>query len=100
MKISDLDAQLPLRYKKSITVPVPWEKKGTVMRKAMEYSENYKRMLVEGVKIFKDDDTSVLLYPAKESANFVVLSDSSSHETADSLAKSFAGLITQWKEEI
>ena len=100
LKISDLDAQLPLRYKKSITVPVPWEKKGTVMRKAMEYSENYKRMLVEGVKIFKDDDTSVLLYPAKESANFVVLSDSSSHETADSLAKSFAGLITQWKEEI
>ena len=100
LRISELDSKLPIRFKKSITVPVPWEKKGTIMRKAMEYSENSKRILVEGVKIFRDDDASVLLYPEKESANFVVLSDSDSMEVAESLAKSYVGLITQWKEEI
>lgn len=99
LSISEIDNILPLHYQKSIVVPVPWDKKGTVMRKAMENSEAMDRLLIEGVKIFKDE-SSVLLYPEKESANFVVLSDSSCPKTAEALANSYAGLITQWKEEL
>lgn len=98
LRISDLDKKLPQYYQKSIIVHVPWEKKGTIMRRAMEASEGMERMLVEGVKIFKEEG-SVLLYPEKESANFVVLSNSKEPEAAESLANYYAGLITQWKEE-
>jgi len=95
----ELDDMLPVRHQTWITVPVAWEKKGTVMRKAMEYSEGLERQLVEGVKIFKDGN-SVLLYPEKESANFTVISDCVSFDTSESLAKTYAALINQWKEEM
>ena len=98
LRISELDDTLPVRYQHTVTVPVPWEKKGTVMRKAMEYSDNLERQLVEGVKIFRDGN-SVLLYPEKESAFFTVVSDSACFKTAESIAKTYAAHIEQWKEE-
>ena len=98
LRISEIDDKLPVRYQSVSTVPVPWEKKGTVMRKAMEHSEGMERVLVEGVKIFKNDN-STLLYPDKESPNFSVVSDSASFETAESLVKTYSSLITQWQED-
>lgn len=97
-KLSDLDNMLPQRYQVSVVVPVAWEKKGQVMRKAMEYSEGMERQLVEGVKFFKNG-SSVILYPEKESASFTVLSDSDNFTIADNLAKQFVALIEHWKNE-
>lgn len=99
LHISELDDKLPVRYQSTITVAVPWDKKGTVMRKAMEFSEDLDRQLVEGVKIFRNGN-SVLLYPEKENPNFTVIVDSANFDTAESLAKSYAAYINQWQEEI
>jgi mannose-1-phosphate guanylyltransferase/phosphomannomutase len=96
--ISDLDEQLPLRHQVVKQVDVAWEKKGTVMRKAMEHSEGMERMLVEGVKIFKDGN-SVLIYPEKENAKFAIISDSEDPETAGLLAKKYTKLVSEWKDE-
>jgi mannose-1-phosphate guanylyltransferase/phosphomannomutase len=98
LRISELDDTLPVRYQTSLTVSVPWEKKGKVMRKAMEYSEDIERQLVEGIKLFRNGN-SVLLYPEKEFASFTVISDSANFDTAESIAKTYAAYIEQWKEE-
>jgi mannose-1-phosphate guanylyltransferase/phosphomannomutase len=97
-QIYEIDADLPRRYQSQITVDCPWEYKGTVMRRAMEYSEDKERELVEGIKIFLDDDW-VLLLPDKEKPSFNVIVDSEIYDNAVSLSKKFAALITQWIEE-
>ncbi|MGE5480970.1 MAG: sugar phosphate nucleotidyltransferase [Chloroflexota bacterium] len=99
LKISQIDESIPRRFFHRQEVNVPWELKGTIMRKAMEYSEGMERQLVEGVKIFAGEKgDSTLLLPAKEKASFIVYADCSSYETALSLAKKYSNLIAQWKE--
>jgi mannose-1-phosphate guanylyltransferase/phosphomannomutase len=98
LHISDLDDNLPIHFQATRTVAVPWEKKGQVMRKAMEFSEGYERQLVEGVKLFKDN-SSVLIYPEKESACFTIVADSADYETAESIAITYSAYILQWKED-
>jgi mannose-1-phosphate guanylyltransferase/phosphomannomutase len=97
LKISQIDEMLPRRYQYNISVNCPWEFKGTVMRKAMEYSDNLSRQLVEGVKIFLDDD-SVLITPDKEKGAFWVIGESKQYDNAVSLAKKYSGLVTHWQE--
>jgi mannose-1-phosphate guanylyltransferase/phosphomannomutase len=97
-KISDLDEMLPKREQQTRIVDVAWEKKGLVMRKAMEHSEGMERQLIEGIKMLNGDN-SILIYPEKETANFTVIADSSNFETADKLASKYAALINHWKEE-
>lgn len=94
-KISQLDEELPRRFQYSIDVSCPWSDKGKVMRRAMEYSENMDRELVEGVKIFMDDN-SVLLLPSKERGSFTVVAESKNYESAESVAKKYSALISQW----
>lgn len=95
---TQLDETLPKRYIEFREVTVPWEKKGTVMRKAMEYSDKLERLLVEGVKIFEDNN-SILLMPAKEKACFNVYAESSDTNKAIELSEKFVHLINTWKSE-
>jgi len=95
--ISQLDETLPRRYQTILETPVAWEAKGTVMRRAMEYSENYTRELVEGVKIFDRGD-SVLLLPAKEKGAFMVYGESESSENSKRIANKYVELIKNWKK--
>lgn len=94
----ELDESLPKRYLEQGEVVVPWEKKGQVMRKAMEYSDKLERQLVEGVKIFEENN-SVLLLPAKEKASFHVYAESSDENKAKDLKEKFSILINNWKSE-
>ena len=96
--ISELDEQLPQRFLHSLEVSVPWDSKGTVMRKAMDHSENMKRQLIEGVKVFVDDE-SVLMLPSKEHPIFYVYGESSDFEKAVNITQKYANLISQWKDD-
>ena len=98
MKISQIDEQIPRRYQHTISVHCPWKYKGSVMRKAMEYSENLERQLVEGVKIFDGKD-SVLLLPSKETDSFQIIAGADSDETAISSAKKYEDLVIKWRDE-
>ncbi len=95
---SQLDEMLPKRYQHIIETPVGWDFKGTVMRKAMEHSSNMQRQLVEGVKIF-ENGTSVLLLPAKEKGSFVIYGEADDMETAVNIAEKYEALINIWKDE-
>lgn len=97
-KISTLDEKLPVRYVCNKDVAVPWNSKGTVMRRAMEYTEGMERQLVEGVKIF-DGDKCVLLLPSKERPIFTVYGEADDYQTAVSLCNKYASLVEKWKDE-
>jgi len=96
LKISELDESLPRRFQYTIDANCPWESKGTVMRMAMENTEGMNRQLVEGVKLFFDND-SVLLLPHKEKGAFQVTGESSSYETAMAIAKRYSNLVNAWQ---
>lgn len=93
---SKIDEILPRRYQTIIEVPVAWEFKGRVMRHAMAHSQNMDRQLVEGVKMFIENN-SVLLLPAKEKASFLVYGEADNQEEANTIAKEYADLINLWK---
>jgi mannose-1-phosphate guanylyltransferase / phosphomannomutase len=98
LNVAELDEQLPRRYQNQVDVNCPWEKKGQVMRIAMQHSEDMERQLIEGVKIIIDDD-SVLLLPDKERSAFHVIAESSKNENAVNLAKKYSALVSQWRDE-
>lgn len=98
LTIAEVNATIPLRCKVQTSVACPWEAKGRVMRRAMEHTENKERMLVDGVKVFFDGD-SVLLLPDKERASFFVFAESSTQEAAQSLADEYAELVRKWSAE-
>lgn len=97
-KISTIDEQLPIRYTSHKEIDVPWNSKGTVMRKAMEHSEGMDRQLIEGVKIF-DGNNAVLLLPSKEKPVFTVYGEADNYETAVSICNKYAAYISKWKDE-
>ncbi|ROL56691.1 hypothetical protein D9V86_12690 [Bacteroidetes/Chlorobi group bacterium ChocPot_Mid] len=96
LQISTLDNELPRRFQNYKNVNCPWELKGKVMRCAMEYSENFKRELIDGVKLFENENT-VLLLPDKEKAAFLVYSESDELDTAIKLTKKYCDLVKQWR---
>jgi len=95
-QLSELDRTLPKRHQFSVLVDCPWEAKGTVMRRAMEFSEDKERMLVDGVKIFIDS-ASVLLVPDKEQAVFAVTAEADTAEKALEIKDTYAELVAQWR---
>jgi mannose-1-phosphate guanylyltransferase/phosphomannomutase len=93
---SQLDESLPKRYQYIIDNKCSWDAKGKVMRNAMEHSDGKRRELVEGVKIFEDND-SVLLLPAKEKASFIIYGESDTSEKAKEIAEKYKTLMDDWK---
>lgn len=93
--IPEIDEALPRRYQHMIIVPCPWETKGRVVRRAMEFALDYKHQLVEGVKIFIDND-SVLFYPDLEKNEFIVIGESDSYSQAVSLTNKFSNFLKKW----
>ena len=95
--LSELDIQLPKRHQSSISVPCPWESKGTVMRRAMEFSEGRNRQLIDGVRIL-DNDLAILLVPDRETASFSVTAEADNAERAVEIRDQYAGLVADWRD--
>lgn len=96
-QLSELDRTLPKRHQSTVSVPCPYEARGTVMRKAMEHSEGMQRLLVDGVRVSKDGVT-VLLAPDKEEALFTITAEADSADQARSTRDTYAELVTQWRD--
>lgn len=97
MTIGQLHAELPRRAVTERSVECPWEVKGRVMRHAMHHSEGERRMLVDGVKMFLDDDW-VMLIPDKERPLFHVVAETDEAERSAQLAQQYERLVREWKE--
>lgn len=100
LNIGELNETLPRFHRQTKEIKVPWYSKGTVMRKAMEHSEKMKRQLIEGVKIFSDNNReSILILPDPSKASFNLIVDTDNPEKTSELTAEYSELINKWKED-
>lgn len=97
--LSELDTHLPKRYQARIKVQCPWHKKGTLMRHVMEWSTAYRRELIDGVKVFIDDQRSVLVAPIAGSDEFMIVAEADREEEASELGSMVAAMVEQWRKD-
>ena len=76
-------------------IPCPWDKKGQVMRMAMEQAKNKNSELIEGVKIhFKD--SWVLMLPDPDEAYFHLWVEADDERRARDLVRDYSEKIAKW----
>ena len=80
--------------RRTISVPCPWAKKGAVMRKLITNSEDKRRQLIDGVRIFEDKGW-VLVVPDRLTAAFNILAESSSKDETSRLIDRYRTLVDQ-----
>jgi mannose-1-phosphate guanylyltransferase/phosphomannomutase len=80
--------------RQTVSVPCPWAKKGTVMRKLITASEDKRRQLIDGVRIFEDNGW-VLVIPDRLRAAFNIVAESKSKETTSHLIDNYRTLVKQ-----
>ncbi len=96
VSLSALEKEIPAFETLHQKVPCPWDKKGLVMRKAIEAVEKCSHELVDGVKIFVEGGW-VLLLPDPDEATFHVWAESADNAQARSLLKEYALKVKQWQ---
>lgn len=74
-----------------------FSKRGQVMRALMEHTAKSSRIVVDGVR-FSDDDGWVLIRPDRKKAQFYVLAESYSAESAKELVKTYTKNIKNWQK--
>jgi mannose-1-phosphate guanylyltransferase/phosphomannomutase len=97
--LGDFDAAVPRLSSARRSVNCSWEHKGRVMRHIMQDSEGKRRDLVDGVKIYFDDDRSALLIPDKELPLFLVSAEAPTKDAAEDLASEYERKVAAWRDE-
>ncbi len=95
-RFSELREKYAHLHRKSLSVPCPWAKKGTVMRQLIKNSENEKRVLIDGVKVFHDDGW-VLVTPDRLTASFNVLAESTHPIKTQSLIEKYSKAVETYQ---
>ncbi|MDE3057721.1 MAG: NTP transferase domain-containing protein [Bacteroidota bacterium] len=105
-----LDKQIPRLHRIERSVHCPWDRKGKVMRYVMKETEGKHRVLIDGVKVFYENDassnrggtayasTSVLVWPDHTKPLFHIFSESDAEETAMLLASQYEEKIVSWRD--
>ncbi len=101
LHLGELNNQIPHHHLMKRNIRCPWEAKGRVMRHLMKDSEEYKRELIDGVKIFIDETpTTILLIPDKERPLFHVNVESPDKERAVGLLEEYEQKIISWRDNL
>ena len=80
----------------SLSVPCPWTRKGTVMRKLISDSKDKKRELIDGVRIFEDSGW-VLVAPDRDKASFNIVAESVSREKTVRLIELYKKAVEEYQ---
>jgi len=94
-QVHDMLPQFALR---KVNLPCAWEKKGYIMRRLMETTENMQRELIDGVKIFQDDSWVIIL-PDRTRPLFHINAESPKPAISDALVNKFSENISRWISE-
>jgi mannose-1-phosphate guanylyltransferase / phosphomannomutase len=97
--IGELNRQIPEHHIVKRNIKCAWEAKGRVMRNLMKDSEQYRRELIDGVKILIDDSpTTVLLIPDKERPLFHINIESPDKSHCQQLLDEYEQKIISWRD--
>ena len=94
--LSALEQEIPAFETMHQKVPCPWDRKGIVMRRAIEAVQKEPNELVDGVKIFVNGSW-VLLLPDPDEATFHVWTESADKSQSRALLKEYSQKILQWQ---
>src|ERR1700759_3579584 len=86
MKLNTLASEVPEFETFHQKVPCPWDRKGLVMRRAIEAVQPLKHELVDGVKVF-ENGSWVLMLPDPDEATFHVWVEAPTKNEARTLMK-------------
>ncbi len=98
-RLHEIANQHPELHMRQQRVSCPWGRKGTVMRRLMEETEKENRQLVDGVKVWKNEDEWVLVIPHSHKPYFVVTVQGASPDAAEELLNRYTGLVEAWRDE-
>ncbi len=94
-ELSALNDEIPHRAFCSAVIACPWESKGQLMRRAMEFSEGKPRLLFDGVKLLFDD-AWVLILPDREKAQCCIKVEAGNEDNAQSLIAQYETIVQGW----
>lgn len=80
-------------------VACPWGKKGTVMRRFIEATDDEDRQLVDGVKVWRGDDEWVLIIPHSHKPYFVITVEAADERRSAALLAEYSALVERWRDE-
>ncbi|MDQ2687753.1 MAG: nucleotidyl transferase, partial [Armatimonadota bacterium] len=83
--ISEVRAALPEYHMAHQTVSCPWEIKARIMRELMDETNGKRAELLDGIKIFKNDQTWSLVLPDASEPSFRVYAEAPTQDEANEM---------------
>jgi mannose-1-phosphate guanylyltransferase / phosphomannomutase len=96
-RLSTLRKRFEYLHRRSLSVPCPWSKKGTVMRKLITGTSEKNRQLIDGIRIFENGGW-VLVIPDSVSASFNIVAESTSAIETTRLVDSYSAMVSEYQE--
>ncbi|MBN2011157.1 NTP transferase domain-containing protein [candidate division KSB1 bacterium] len=96
--LGELNDMVPVLHMAKVNVPCPWEQKGKVMRRLMEYTEGKDRQLIDGVKVFDGTDW-VLTLPDTERPFVHVNAEAEIPAKAQQMVDEYRQKILEWIDD-
>lgn len=95
--LSEIVSELPTYFNTKVKVPVPQEKKESLLKKLLDLTKDMNRITLDGVKIIHDEGW-FLIRPSGTEPIYRCFAEGSSQETADRLSEEGVKLIERAKE--
>jgi mannose-1-phosphate guanylyltransferase/phosphomannomutase len=83
--------------RQTVSVPCPWSRKGTVMRRLIDESTDKRRQMIDGVRILEDDGC-VLIAPDRFNAAFTIFAESASLGLTENLIRKYRQVVENCME--
>ena len=98
--LGEIARDMPRRAQARKQVFCPTEELGKVMRQAMDYSHDMRKVLLDGIKFYPQNDGEAwgLVLPEKERPYCTVLVDATTQPEADELSKEYAEMVEEWRK--
>jgi mannose-1-phosphate guanylyltransferase/phosphomannomutase len=93
VSLSDIAMNLPSYHVASRRVSCVWDIKPKVMRLLIEKFDNYQNHATNGIKVYLDDCTWVLILPDPDQPYFQITTEARSQADAEALADEYAQII-------
>ena len=95
--LSEIVSELPTYFNTKVKVPVPQEKKESLLKKLLDLTKDMNRITLDGVKIIHDEGW-FLIRPSGTEPIYRCFAEGASQETADRLSEEGVKLIERAKE--
>jgi mannose-1-phosphate guanylyltransferase/phosphomannomutase len=97
VKISDVIARIAPGRTGMTEIPCPWNRKGRVMRRLIDFTNGMKRDTIDGVRVVLDDRW-VMVAPDRQRASFYLIAEAPTEDDAAKLLEEYRRMVIQWRD--